>query len=73
MEMPWSAPGGRNGVLPSLLEAEGQRVVADGIFASAPWAGLCPFPVGGAAAPGREGGDFVRKTGSVPPFWSRKG
>lgn len=68
MEMPWSAPGGRNGVLPSLPEAEGQRVVADGIFASAPWAGLCPFPVGEQQP--RAGREVILsgKQGQFPPF-----
>lgn len=70
---PWRLAEGRKGMLLTLPEAERQRVVADGIFTSAPWADLHPFPDGGAAAPGREGGNFVRERGWVSPFWGRKG
>lgn len=65
--MPWRVPGGKNGVLLTLPEAEGQRVRAAGIFTSFPWAGLCPSTDRAAATPSREGGGFVSERVWFPP------
>lgn len=66
-------PGGRNGVLLTLSEAEGQRG----------WQmGFLPLPLGQVCAPSLTGEQQPRagreeilsgKEGQFPPFWSEKG